>query len=113
MLTPAVSMDKTARFHGEPSVVLKHPSYVKSILPQPFGLPYILTGAEDEEIRVWDAANLHATKNQPISVVSGHCGEVTAIAQWSRTENGKSVLYVVTAGLDGTVRSWTVQGKSR
>lgn len=104
-------MDKTARFHGDSPVVLKHPSYVKSILPQPFGLPYILTGAEDEEIRVWDATDLHATKNEPISVVSGHCGEVTAIVPWSKSEHGKSIPYVVTAGLDGTLRRWTVQGR--
>lgn len=104
-------MDKTARFHGDPSVVLKHPSYVKSLLPQPFGLPYILTGAEDEEVRIWDAANLQATKNQPISIVSGHCGEVTAIVPWLKAENGKSIPHVVTAGLDGTVRRWTIQGR--
>lgn len=104
-------MDKTARFHGEHPVTLKHPSYVKSVLPQPFGLPYILTGAEDEEIRVWDSTDLHATKSKPLSVVSGHCGEVTAMAPWSKCVNGRSVPHVVTAGLDGTVRAWTVQGE--
>lgn len=104
-------MDKTARLHGTPPTILQHPSYVKSILPQPFGLPYVLTGAEDEEIRVWDATDLHGTMTRPISVLSGHCGEVTAIAPWSRLVDGKVVPYIVTAGLDGTVRTWTVPGR--
>lgn len=106
-------MDKTARFqdfNGKTSITLPHPSYVKSLLPQAFGLPYVLTGAEDEEIRVWASANLEGPQNEPISVVSGHTGEVTAIAPWTKTVDGKVVPHVVTAGLDGTVRRWSIQG---
>ncbi|WVQ93618.1 hypothetical protein IAU59_000694 [Kwoniella sp. CBS 9459] len=121
----SVSSDKTAIFHShsqtskisssssKPSIV--HPSYVKSLLPIPedFGLPksLILTGSEDEDIRLYDiddlgevgsSAKLHGT-------IRGHCGEVSVLRPWYRDEEGKRGWYVVSGGLDSTLRRWSVQ----
>ncbi|KAL1413263.1 hypothetical protein Q8F55_001018 [Vanrija albida] len=104
----SASMDNTAKLQGASSQKLVHPSYVKSILPTPQGLPYIVTGCEDENIRLWDANNLDA-KPKPLSVVEGHCGEVSALGVWIKDEDGKKVVNVVSGSLDGTLRRWGLQ----
>ncbi|TXT16073.1 hypothetical protein VHUM_00576 [Vanrija humicola] len=104
----SASMDNTAKLQGLSSQKLVHPSYVKSILPNPQALPYIITGCEDENIRLWDANNLDA-KPKPLSIVEGHCGEVTALGVWIKDENGKKVVTIVSGSLDGTLRRWTIQ----
>lgn len=105
----AASMDNTAKLQGSYPQKLVHPSYVKSILPNPQGLPYIVTGCEDENIRVWDANNLDS-KPKPLSIVEGHCGEVSALDVWIKDEDGKKAVNIVSASLDGTLRRWTIQG---
>lgn len=105
-------MDNTARLHGTTPVILQHPSYVKSILPNPNGLPYIVTGSEDEDIRVWDAATLDGDHNQPVAIVSGHCGEVSALVTWIKDAGGKKEVIIVSAGLDATLRRWSIDGAS-
>jgi len=105
-------MDNTARLHGPTPAVLPHPRFVKSILPSPNGLPYIITGSDDEDMRVWDISTITDPKAKPLSVVPGHCGEVTALATWVKEdESGKRVVSVVSASLDGTLRRWTMSGE--
>lgn len=106
------SMDYTAMFHGKPSATLVHPRYVKSVLPLP-GQPYVLTGSEDEHIRVWDGSNLESTNKTPLSIVEAHCGEVTAFGLWETNVDGRAEVKVVSASLDGTLRRWSVKGTSR
>ncbi len=106
-------MDNTARLQGTHDAVLQHPSYVKSILINPNGLPYILTGSEDEDIRVWDAAAVGEAGVPPVAVVPGHCGEVSALATWIRETDGNKEVSVVSASLDGTLRRWTMTGRTR
>lgn len=103
-------MDNTARLHGPSPAVLTHPRFVKSILPSPNGLPYIITGSDDEDLRVWDISTITDAKAKPLSVVPGHCGDVSALATWVKEENGKKVVSVVSASLDGTLRRWTMSG---
>ncbi|RSH82685.1 uncharacterized protein EHS24_007679 [Apiotrichum porosum] len=98
----------STRLHGTTPVILQHPSYVKSILPNPNGLPYIVTGSEDEDIRVWDAATLDGDHNQPVAIVSGHCGEVSALVTWIKDAGGKKEVIIVSAGLDATLRRWSI-----
>ncbi|CAK9785580.1 putative cytoplasm protein [Cutaneotrichosporon oleaginosum] len=105
----SASMDYSAMFHGSPSATLVHPRYVKSVLPFPDGMPYILTGSEDQHIRVWDASNLERTNKTPLSVVIGHCGEVTAFALWAFEQDGRHEVKVVSASLDGTLRRWSMK----
>jgi WD40 repeat protein len=104
-------MDNTARLNGPQNAVLKHPKYVRSILPNPSGLPYIITGSEDEDIRVWDGASIGDKNVRPLSVVQGHCGVVSALATWLKEEDGKRQVSVVSASLDGTLRRWTMTGE--
>lgn len=97
-------------FHGTPSATLVHPRYVKAVLPLPNAMPYILTGSEDEHIRVWDASNLERTNKIPLSIVVAHCGEVTAFALWTSKQDGTQEVKVVSASLDGTLRRWSMKG---
>ncbi|WVF65983.1 hypothetical protein IAT40_000721 [Kwoniella sp. CBS 6097] len=119
----SVSSDKNVIFHAHTptssssstKTSIPHPSYVKSLLPVPedFALPksLILTGSEDEDIRLYDidslgevgsSAKLHGT-------IRGHCGEVSVLRAWYRDEEGKRGWYVVSGGLDSTLRRWSVQ----
>lgn len=102
----AGSTDSSALLHGNQSIKLDHPAYVKSMLPNPHSLPYILTGSDDEHIRVWDGT----AGSVPLSIVPGHCGEVTVLAPWTWDRNGDKVQAIVSASLDGTLRRWTIQG---
>lgn len=104
-------MDNTARFTGLAPSVLHHPSYVKSILPNPSGLPYIITGSDDEDIRVWDSTTLEESNSTPLSLVPGHCGEVSSLATWIKEDGGKKEVIVVSAGLDATLRRWSLDGE--
>ncbi|KIR43751.1 cytoplasmic protein [Cryptococcus deuterogattii 99/473] len=110
----SVSMDKTAILHpfaDASAFTIPHNSYVKSILPlTSFALPnahsLVLTGSEDEDIRVWDI------ESQPPKLkgtIQGHCAEVSDIKPYLRERDGKPELVVVSAGLDATLRTWTVQ----
>ena len=49
--------------------------------------------------------------------VEGHCAEVMSLRRWAReeTESGKGRReeWVVSAGLDGTIRKWKVAGECR
>lgn len=103
------STDNSALLHGVRKVSLPHPNYVKSMLPNPHNLPYILTGSDDEHIRVWDGA-VEEGASAPLSVVPGHCGEVTALAPWIWERDGVNELAIVSASLDGTLRRWTMKG---
>ncbi|BEJ12499.1 hypothetical protein CspHIS471_0209590 [Cutaneotrichosporon sp. HIS471] len=106
----SASMDYNAMFHGVPSATLAHPRYVKAILPHPNGMSYILTGSEDEHIRVWDTSNLERTNKMPMSVVVAHCGEVTAFGLWTcKQEGGPLEVKVISASLDGTLRRWSMK----
>lgn len=109
-------MDKTAIFRpfaDASAFTIPHNSYVKSILPlTAFALPnahsLVLTGSEDEDIRVWDI------ESQPPKLkrtIQGHCAEVSDIKPYLRERDGKPELVVVSAGLDATLRFWTVQGE--
>ncbi|WVQ76246.1 hypothetical protein IAR50_005911 [Cryptococcus sp. DSM 104548] len=104
----SVSMDKTAIFHPTSSlakVTLPHPSYVKSLLPLslPNAASLILTGSEDEEIRVWDVENEEGPKVR--GVVQGHCAEVGVLKAWLKDGEVR----VVSAGLDASLRVWSIQ----
>ncbi|WVQ80270.1 hypothetical protein IAT38_002375 [Cryptococcus sp. DSM 104549] len=110
----SASMDKSAVFHpftAPSKVTLPHPAYVKSILPLgslplPNAPSLLLTGSEDEDIRVWD---VEARPPKVVGVIRGHCGEVCCLDVWLKEdEAGKKEWAVVSAGLDATIRRWTL-----
>lgn len=76
--------------------------------------PLVLTGSSDEEIRVWDVTNFEDASGDAklVSVVEGHFGEVGSLATWIREEDGRKSGWVVSAGLDGFLRRWTMDGES-
>ncbi|WVW81894.1 hypothetical protein I302_103893 [Kwoniella bestiolae CBS 10118] len=125
----SVSSDKTAIFHpfsptssstSKPKII--HPSYVRSVLPIPEEFPLsqslLLTGSEDEDIRIFDIDSIYesgpSSAAKAKGVIQGHCGDVTVLRAWFREENdgdgdGNRGWYVVSGGLDCTLRRWSVQ----
>lgn len=85
------SMDKTARFNGEERQVLEHGQYVRCVLAFD---NYVITGADD--IWVWE-------DGKALSRVPGFF-DVTFLLRWGNS--------IVSGGLDGTIRFWTIQGGS-
>ncbi|WRT63755.1 uncharacterized protein IL334_000680 [Kwoniella shivajii] len=127
----SVSMDKSAIFHpfvpssssssSSPKPTITHPSYVKSVLPIPeeFELPrsLLLTGSEDEHIRIFDHESIlditstsDANAGKLYGMIQGHCGEVSVLRVWWSDGNGiESGWYVISGGLDSTLRRWGVK----
>lgn len=107
-------MDKNAilhPFHENAHYCIEHAGYVKSILggfPAKPGALVILTGSEDEDIRVWDVTGFPTERARLVSTVQGHCGEVSVLRLWR--DNNDGALKVVSGSLDGTIRRWSAQG---
>nr|ODN93050.1 cytoplasmic protein [Cryptococcus depauperatus CBS 7855] len=110
----SASMDKTAIFHPfskSAELIIHHPSYVKSVLPLaslplPNAQSMVLTGSEDEDIRIWDVESSPA---RLVGSIQAHCGEVTALKTYRKQDGDKIQIVVVSAGLDSTLRTWTVK----
>ncbi|KAJ5291299.1 hypothetical protein N7478_000550 [Penicillium angulare] len=95
-----VSADKTAkclvRADGwKPNISLEHPDFVRDIVVHEAG-GWVITACRDEEVRVWNRSTgeLHHT-------FSGHFEEVTGLVLLGST--------VVSAGIDGTIRQWSLR----
>ncbi|KAI9022771.1 WD40-repeat-containing domain protein [Phycomyces nitens] len=90
------SADKSARRWntetGAVDTVLEHPDRVKSLV---LAGPYIVTGASDDLIRVWDVAS-----GKLVSTIDGHFDEVSALAAVG------SNIYSVS--LDCSLRRWSI-----
>ncbi|KAG2227580.1 hypothetical protein INT45_002265 [Circinella minor] len=90
------SADKTVRRWntetGAVDTVLTHPDRVKSIV---VAEPYVITGASDDAIRVWDIAS-----GKLISTIEGHFDEVGCL------DVVGSTLY--SASLDCSLRRWSL-----
>lgn len=135
LLPLPASVDTQVLFHpiprAEPPIAptpIVHPDYVKSLLLVPTAFhptaPLLLTGSVDEDIRVYDiseilenAVTLHtsgecAATAKEVATVKGHFGEVTSLRAWVKDgENGREP-WVVSASLDGTLRRWSMKGRS-
>jgi WD40 repeat protein len=102
---------------SKPPPAIKHPEYVKSILPlllTDLAEPYLFTGSGDT-IRVYDVSALE--EPELIREIEGHWREVTAIRLWFRKsagDNGRSYIepWIVSASLDNTIRKWKLSGRS-
>lgn len=72
----------------------------------------MLTGSSDEEIRVWDVTNFEDASGDAklVVTVEGHFGEVGALRVWVRDQDGRKSGWVVSAGLDGFLRRWAMDG---
>ncbi|KAJ5682279.1 hypothetical protein N7462_005444 [Penicillium macrosclerotiorum] len=96
----SASADKTAkclvRADGwKANISLEHPDFVRDIVIYEAG-GWVVTACRDEEVRVWNRSTgeLHHT-------FSGHFEEVTGLALVGST--------VVSVGIDGTVRQWSLR----
>jgi hypothetical protein len=137
---PTASVDNTVLYHpfnSKTPIPIPHPYYVKSLrlLPPTFhSTPLLLTGSTDESIRVFDispilegilttcnsnsttttaaaaaAASLPSAKER--KSIEGHCHEVSALDTWIKTGISGKEAWVVSAGLDGTIRRWSMEGE--
>lgn len=106
-----------------PSVVLRHPDYVKAVLPIPAPIvaaatgvaggeeqsAAVMTGSADEDLRVWSIADEErVTRRQ-----RGHWHEVEKLALWHGVvEEGEvepAAWYIISTGLDGSIRRWKLE----
>ncbi len=68
----------------------------------------MFTGCRDENIRVWDASVrplvvvLHWQTDKCVYTIEGHFDEVSGLARYGPL--------VVSASLDGTIRTWELRG---
>jgi len=114
--TPADSSPTTTNGRRPPKPIT-HPVAVRAILPLPLtdlAEPYLLTGAGDI-LRTFDISSLD--EPELLSETDGHWHDITAIRLWIRKtvdEDGKTRVepWVVTSGLDKTIRKWKLNGKS-
>ncbi|KAG0174696.1 hypothetical protein DFQ28_007577 [Apophysomyces sp. BC1034] len=94
------SADKTVRRWnietGQADTVLVHPAAAKSVIVVG---PYVVTGASDDNIRVWDIASgkLECT-------IEGHFDEIGCLDVYGST--------VYSASLDCSLRRWTITGSA-
>ncbi|KAI8142240.1 WD40-repeat-containing domain protein, partial [Fennellomyces sp. T-0311] len=92
----SASADKTVRRWntetGAVDTVLQHPDRVKSVA---IVGPYVVTGASDDAIRVWDIAS-----GKLVSTIDGHFDEVGCL------DVDGTTLY--SASLDCSLRRWTI-----
>lgn len=124
ILSSPASADETAQIvpiaeqastHKPPPPVT-HPVPVRALLPltlTDIAEPYLITGAGDT-LRVYDLSSLD--EPEFVREVEGHWHDVTAIRLWIRkstAEDGKTRVepWVVSTGLDGTIRKWKLSGK--
>ncbi|KAI2791237.1 hypothetical protein POX_c04094 [Penicillium oxalicum] len=77
------------------NLTLEHPDFVRDVLVYENG-GWVVTACRDEHVRVWNRSTgqLHHT-------FSGHFEEVTGLALVGST--------VVSVGIDGTIRQWSVR----
>jgi len=84
---------------------------IHALLPLPhLTPPLLLTGSGDEHIRIWDLSQGESSARM-IREVEGHCAEVMGLRRWVREEDGKKEEWVVSSGLDGTIRRWKLAGE--
>ncbi|CDS02883.1 hypothetical protein LRAMOSA00286 [Lichtheimia ramosa] len=90
------SADKTVRRWntetGKVDTVLEHPDRVKSVV---IVGPYVVTGASDDNIRVWDIAS-----GKLVSTIRGHFDEVGCLDVVGTT--------LFSASLDCSLRRWSI-----
>lgn len=117
-----------------PLLRIVHPYYVRSLTYLPLASrsdrPWLFTGGTDEEIRLFDlsAFDLEDAKKervvtvgarsegiQPLATLSGHWHEVGGLAAWTSSppvkvgpEEEAGSEWLVSIGLDGTVRRWNL-----
>jgi WD40 repeat protein len=107
-------MDKNVIFHpfstSTKQHILPQARYHKSLTTLSLGgKELVLTGGEDEDLKVWDVSTLPEDPPTTISLVEGHCGEISSIKALGGVK-GKGWVAVSTS-LDGTLRRWTLQGE--
>jgi hypothetical protein len=80
-----------------------HTSYVRSVAYSPDG-SRIVSGSDDNTVRVWDASNLAAG---PLATGSGHTGSVRSVAYSPDSSR------IVSGSYDNTVRVWRLTFANR
>ncbi len=114
-----VYVDRTSEEAGQGKVPgpIKHPVAVRAILPlslTELAEPYLLTAAGDV-LRTFDVSSL--AEPELMSEIDGHWHDITAIRLWIRkfvNQDDKTTRiepWIVTTGLDRTIRKWKLDGK--
>jgi WD40 repeat protein len=106
-------MDNSTTLHrldGKPGPRLVEETYIRSILPMEHveGAEHLLlTGSDDENIRVYDIEDMERGKPRLLAVVPGHAYQVSDLSIW----RGSGAWEVLSSSFDQTIRRWSLAGK--
>lgn len=106
-------MDNTTMLHrldGKTSPRIVEDTYIRSILPMEHveGAEHLLlTGSDDENIRVYDIEDLEIGKPRLLAVVPGHAYQVSDLTVWA----GSGAWEVLSSSFDQTIRRWSLAGE--
>lgn len=113
LLISLASMDNTAMFHkldGTQPLRIVETTYIRSILPMEHveGAEHLLlTGSDDENIRVYDIEDSEKGAPRLLAVVPGHAYQVSDLSVWG----SGGAWEVLSASFDQTIRRWSLQGE--
>lgn len=78
----------------------------------PLGRPILITGSGDL-FTAWDVSAFGEPDGgvDALTKIDAHSHDITGIGWWIRSSNGRKEAWIVSAGLDGTLRRWKLDGK--
>jgi WD40 repeat protein len=106
-------MDNTAMLHrldDKPPLKIVESTYIRSILPMEHveGAEHLLlTGSDDEDIRVYDVEDMEKGQPRLLAVVPGHAFQVSDLAVWS----DGTAWELLSTSFDQTIRRWTLSSE--
>lgn len=78
----------------------------------PLGRPILITGSGDL-LTAWDVSAFGEPGGgvDALTKIDAHSHDITGIGWWIRSSNGRKEAWIVSAGLDGTLRRWKLDGE--
>jgi WD40 repeat protein len=100
------------RLDDKPHTRITESTYIRSILPMEHvdGAEHLLlTGSDDENIRVYDIEDTERGQPRLLGTVPGHAFQVSNLSVWSDGEKWE----VLSTSFDQTIRRWTLSGETQ
>lgn len=100
------------RLDDKPIIRITESTYIRSLLPMEHvdGAEHLLlTGSDDENIRVYDVEDTERGQPRLLATVPGHAFQVSDLSVWSDGEKWE----VLSTSFDQTIRRWTLSGETR
>lgn len=98
------------RFNGKQGVKISESTYIRTILPLDHiegADNLVVTGSEDENLRLWDVEDIDCGQPRQLSLIPGHAEQLSDLG----IAFMRGGFEIVSTALDQTIRRWTLQGK--